>query len=157
MTLTFEGQAFCSVLEAFLTHYPFGDFICFPAFSLVSSISAVVKRSVAIWSASSLWKNVRHDFQSLFSMRINSDPDTATACGFHLMIFLYKQQYQIRLKHDLPWGWWAADAWQHWSCSAPTSFLTVRTLLILYKTLQNTEYYEHVVLLPNTVLAVRST
>lgn len=88
----------------FLTHYPFGGFICFSTFSLVSSISAVVKRSVAIWNASSLWKNVRHNFQSFFPMKINSEPDTATVRGFHLIIFLYKQ-YQIWLKHDLPCSW----------------------------------------------------
>lgn len=45
VTLTFVGQASYSVLEVFFTHYPLGDFICFPPFSLVSSISAVEKVS----------------------------------------------------------------------------------------------------------------
>lgn len=95
-----------------------------------------MKRSAAIWSTFSLWKNVRHNFQSFFSTRINSEPGTAATCGFHLNDFSVQT-----LTSNLAKTWHAfvagraADAWQHNSCSAPTYFLVISTLLFLLSVL----------------------
>lgn len=80
----------------------------------------------------SLWKNVRHNFQSFFAMRINSEPGTATVW------FSYNDFSVQTVISNLGKTWHifvadrAADACQHNVCSAPTYLLVISTLLSLF-------------------------
>lgn len=96
VALTFEGQAFYSILELALTWFPLGDFICFQSRWLsqccCGKVSSSLRRVPFV-------NECEHSFQSVIPTRISSEPGTATACGLPPAI----SPYPIRVARDRPW------------------------------------------------------